>query len=319
MESQFYQINLLKILFKWKWHLLAITIIAVVFAVVFSGPSFITPKFKSNAVVYPANIAPYADENETEQMLQIFNSLDITDNVIKDLSLGKHYQLDESDPKYLSTLYYIYNSNLSISKTPNGAISIEVFDADPNIAMEIVNKNLYFYNQKVKELHTEKFGEVVELYERAMNKRKVYMDSLQERLTFLGTEYSLLDYESQSQEVARGTLKTIDGNGAAYVKDSEVKKLKKNLEDKGGELLMITSLIAAEAGQYADLQREYERALINYDREFTYYNILTKPFAADSKSTPVRFIIVLITALATFFTAYFIILLVENLKGVSNK
>ena len=83
MESQFYQINLLQLLLKWKFHLGVIVLIAAVLAAIFSGSAFITPKFKSFAVVYPANIAPYSDENETEQMLQVFQSNDIADSISK--------------------------------------------------------------------------------------------------------------------------------------------------------------------------------------------------------------------------------------------
>ena len=34
---------------------------------------FITPLYKSEAVAYPANVTPYSDESETEQMLQIIS------------------------------------------------------------------------------------------------------------------------------------------------------------------------------------------------------------------------------------------------------
>lgn len=315
MESQFYQINLLKLLLKWKWHLLVITMIAVIAAVIFSGPSFITPKFKSYAVVYPANIYPYSDENETEQMLQIFQSKDIMDNVIQKYNLGNHYDIDSLGKNYWSTLYNTYSSNVKITKTPNDAVNIEVMDTDPQMACDMVNGILDYYNVKVKQLHAEKFEEVVLLYERALLKRQQYMDSLKNELTILNKEYNLLDYASQSHEVAEGVLKTIDGGGALHVNNNEVNKLKKNLEEKGSELILLTSLISSEAGKYADLMQDYERAKINYDRDFTYINLLSAPYAADTKSYPVRSIILIITALAAFFASFIVILLIENYKG----
>ena len=53
-----------------KWQGFIFWLLSAILAGVFSGPTFITPKFESHAIVYPANIEPYSDESETEQMLQ---------------------------------------------------------------------------------------------------------------------------------------------------------------------------------------------------------------------------------------------------------
>ena len=99
MENFKNNINILKLIFKWKIHFIIIVLLSIICAVIFSGSIFITPLFKSNAVVYPANIASYSDESETEQMLQIFQSRDIKDSVIKKFDLAKHYKID-SNYKY---------------------------------------------------------------------------------------------------------------------------------------------------------------------------------------------------------------------------
>ena len=62
MENYFNNTNLINLLIKYRLHLVIILIAAVVLGVVFSSPLFITPKFKSYAIVYPANISPYSEE-----------------------------------------------------------------------------------------------------------------------------------------------------------------------------------------------------------------------------------------------------------------
>ncbi len=319
MESQFYQINLLQQLLKWKYHLGVIVLVAALLAVIFSGPAFITPKFESRAVVYPSNIAPYSDENETEQMLQIFQSNDITDSIIEQYNLAEHYGIDKSYKYYYTTMLWEYSQNVKISKTPNEAVSIEVLDKDPQVACNMVESMIELYNNKVRRLHEDKFGEVVAMYERALKKKEDYLDSLNARLTFLSKEYGLMDYESQSEQVTKGFLKTIDGSGAGHVNDKEVNKLKENLADKGGEMLVLQNLIENEADQYAILKANYEQAYMDYDRRFTYTNVLTKPFPADKKAYPIRWLIVVISALASFFIAFVVILILENYKGMTRK
>jgi len=87
----------------------------------------------------------------------------------------------------------------------------------------------------------------------------------------------------------------------------------------GGEFIILQNLLAHEAAKFTDLRRDAERAYMDYDRQFTYTNIVTKPYPADKKSYPVRWLIVLISSMAAFFIAFIIILVVENYKGMSKK
>jgi len=168
-------------------------------------------------------------------------------------------------------------------------------------------------------LHEEKFREVVQMYKRALDKKKLYIDSLNTRLTFLGTEYGLMDYEAQSEQVTKGHLKTIDGTGGAYVRDNEVNKLKENIENKGGEMLILQNLIEKEAEKFTDMKDEYEKAYMDFDRKFTYSSLITQPFPADKKAYPIRWLIVAISALSAFFLSFIVIVIIENYKGMAVK
>jgi uncharacterized protein involved in exopolysaccharide biosynthesis len=132
----------------------------------------------------------------------------------------------------------------------------------------------------------------------------------------LSTEYGLLDYGIQSREVTRGFLKTIDGTGSNNVNTKEILKLKENIEKMGGELIVLKRQIDGEASKYIELKKEYELAKMDIDRNFTYTNVITKPFVADKKAYPVRWLIVVVSALAAFFLTFLVILIIENRKGL---
>ena len=74
MDNNFNNLSLVQLIFKWKWHILIITVVAALCGAIFSGSAFITPLYKSEAIAYPANTSPYSEEDRTEQMLQIINS-----------------------------------------------------------------------------------------------------------------------------------------------------------------------------------------------------------------------------------------------------
>lgn len=313
MEKYFDNRNIIQLIVKWKYHLAVITIIAALLAVVFSSPWVITPLFKSVAVVYPHNINSYSEESETEQMLQLIQSRDIKDSVIKKFDLARHYEIDSTYKYFYTTLLWEFDQRVSISKTMYESVEIEVMDKDPQMAANIVQAIIDFYNKKVRKIHNEKWLEVVKIYGTQLTSKKQYMDSLRVIMRDLGKNYGLYEYESQSEEITKGLLKTV--MGSAQVNTREVENLNESMKEKGGELVTVVELLRNEARTYADVKLEYEQASRFYTDKMTYINVVTPPFPSDKKSYPIRWLIVVVTVIATFFLALIIILVIENYKS----
>ncbi len=314
MDNFFNNFNLLNLFIKWKWHLLIIVVIAVVLSAIFSGPFFITPKFKSYAVLYPSNVFPYSDESETEQMLQLIQGRDIQDSLIRMFNLADHYEIDSTYKYFYSSILWEYGNNVSIRKTEFESIRIEVLDSDPYIARNMINEMIRLYNLKVRALHKSKFYEVMINYKGILDEKRFVLDSIQKRIYVLATEYGLLDYKSQSEEVTKGFLRTVDGSNASRINTPEVLKLKDNIENKGAELLVLTELARSESDGYSEFKLDYDEALLSYNREFTHCTVVTKPYVADKKSYPVRWMIVLFSAFAVFLFALIIVAIIENTR-----
>ena len=314
MDNFFNNNSLLNLLLKWKYHLLVILIIAGVMAVVFSSPFFITPKFKSTGVIYPSNVSPYSEESETEQMYQILQSQDIKDSVIGKFDLARHYEIDQDYKYYRTIINYEYSQSVKINKTPYDAISIDVLDKDPQLAADMVNAIIYFYNKKVRAMHNDKYLEVISMYEELLKKKKESIDSLQNELYKLSVEQGLLSYEQTSEQIMVGYLQTIMGGNKSNINMDEVRRLKENMEKHGGELILLVESIKNEARTYADFKVEYEDALRFYTDKLTYANVVSNPFPADKKAYPIRWLIVSLTLILTFFFTIVVILVFENLR-----
>lgn len=305
--------NLLQLLVKWRKHLLVLAIIAAVLAAIVSSPFIIKPRFKSTAKLYPSNIWPYSDESESEQMLQLLNSTNIRDSLITKFSLGEHYGLEKQDEHYQSTLFYMYSRYVKIRKTEFEAVEIEVMDTDPLVASEMVSELIRLYNDMVNSLHSQKFREVMNNYEDVLAKKEAHIDSLRKRLYTLNSEYGLLDYEGQSREITEGYLGTLDGSGSKLDRQA-VLEMKKNMEARGAELLMLQEMIRAEADGYAEFKLDYDQAMLDVNRQYTHATVVSPPYPADKKAYPVRWLIVVMTTLAALFLAVLIIALMENRK-----
>ncbi|MBM3405200.1 MAG: hypothetical protein FJY10_09980 [Bacteroidetes bacterium] len=319
MNDFFNSSNLIRLLLKWKFHLLIISVVVILLGVLFSSPWFISPLYKSTAVLYPANVSPYSEESETEQMLQLIQSKDIKDSVIRRFDLAKHYKVDSGYKYFETIMLYEWSKRVKINKTPYESIMLEVLDRDPDTACKIAESIIHYYDIKVRILHREKFYEVVMNFRSQVIRKSRDLDSLAGRIHELGTKYGVLDFQSQTREVMEGYLRTIDGSNAQRINTPAVMELKKNLEDKGGEMLMLQELLTSESEAFSTFKLDYDRALIAYQRHFTYSNVVTKPFPADKKSYPVRWIIVLGSLIASLFVAIIVIGFIENSRRIIHK
>jgi hypothetical protein len=320
MDKLFTNTNLLKMLFKWKIHLAVILLISILVAVVLSSPIVITPKFKSYAVIYPANILSYSEESETEQMLQFLQSRDIRDHLIAKYDLAQRYKIDSSYKYFQSTIIYEYSKNVKISKTPYESVLIEVFDSDPQVACDMVNDIIYFFNEKMLQTHREKFGEVVDFLQQRLDSKRAEIDSILIVHDDLRINCGIIDFPNQSREVVRGFLRTVDGNNAAAnINTKEVLELKKNLELYGGEWIFYNDRLYNLVDEYSKIKIDLDEANMDFNKEITYANIVSAPFPADKKAYPVRWIIVTISAIGALLLFVVIVMVLENYESLKKK
>ncbi len=311
MDNYFSNTSFVNLMLKWRKHLAVITIIGAVAGIIFSGSTFITPLYKSEAIAYPANINSYSDESQTEQMLQILQSQDIVDSMIQKFNLAAHYKIDPAYRYYQTALLTEYHQNVKISKTPYEAISVAVKDKDSQQAAEMAMEILRLYDRKIASLHKGKSLEVIHMYELQLATKKRLIDSLQSRLYVLGNEYGLIDYTAQSQEIMKGYLRTVYGNNGANINTKGVMELKANIEKHGGELLTLLEMIQQEARTFVETKTELEQAQRFYNANLTYSNIISKPFPSDKKAYPVRWIVVSFSAIGAFLLALLAIFVID--------
>ncbi len=299
---------------KWKVHFALVSVIAIACAVVFSSAWFITPKYKSFAIVYPANIKPYSTESETEQMLQLYRSADVRNSVIQKLHLSEHYAIDTTEKLGLDKLFSTYETNVGINRTQFESIEIAVLDADPKMASDMVEEIINSMNLKARRLQRDKTREVEILTRGELNLKKYKLDSVNNLLYALRTKYHIFNYQMQAKEVIKGYLRGLNSGGRNL---KEVEVMMQNLEEKGGEYYEANKALDVLSESYNKTQLDYINVQRDLSKELTYANVITKPCPSYKKAYPTRWLIVLISVVSANLFLFLTIVLIDRKKKQS--
>ncbi len=314
MNDFFDNQRVLNLIWKRKFHFFIIGFIAVALSAIFSGPKFITQKFKSSTRIYPINLAVLSNESETEQMLEIVNSRDIKLKMFDAFELDKVYKISRNDPHYLTYMLDLYNTNVKTSKTEFETVEIEVLDQDPQRASDMCDSIIHFYDKKVEELMKIKNLEMVEISKKWLKHKYTELDSLMLKLDTLKNEYGILDFETQTPEITRGYMNALATGRGSSNDTKKIQELYFNFSEKGTEAEWLESRLYFTQNVIDSLTAEYEYYLSEYEKDITYCHVVEYPVPADKKSYPVRWLIVALTTLSALFFSLLIFMILDYRK-----
>lgn len=308
--------NLLHIALKNKKTLIIVGFTAAVLSVVFSSATFIKPKFKSQAIVYPSNLGEYSEESPIEQMMQWFESRNLKERVIKENNLAEHYEIDVVNDKLGEYYLFLeYDENVKVSETKYESAQITVTDSDPEKAFKMVNSVIKNFNEVVRNEHKKRALEDLLTVETQFNKVKHDLDSVSTELKKIRTDFNIISYGVQSEEVMKGYLRTFDGAAKTSSNTEEILRLKKNLEEKGGDFITLDQRVYHLLEAYKKWEIEYVNATKIYNRIMTYTNLVSEPTISHKKVYPIRWLIVALSTFGAVFFAFVVILFQRRIKN----
>ncbi len=325
--------NVFLFIIRWWKHLFVICFLAALAAAIFSAPRFITPKFQSSVTMFPASTGSlsrsvlagsagarqdflqYGEVEEAERLLQVLESGNIRDRVVRRFNLLEHYDIPE-DAKYKQTsLAQQYSSNISFRRTQYGAVEINVRDKDPAMAANIANELAALVDTVQNELRLER-AELAYLvaktqYETLLDQARQAEDSLR----FIMSQ-GVFDLEGQSSMLTRQLAMDISSRNTEGVQKLEERLA--TLGEYGGAFLYNQAYLQNITEHLIMIQRRYHEAKSDLENFLPFKFIIDTAFEAERKVYPVRWIIVFLSTFAAGFMGIMIIMVYENLqtKGI---
>jgi capsular polysaccharide biosynthesis protein len=292
MENFFDNQRIIQSIWRWKFHLITITIVAAIVGIVVSSPLFITPKYKSTARIYPVNLASYSDESETEQMMEFITGNDIKFRVMEAFDLASVYKVSTNDPMFNTYMLFEFDKNVAFKKSKFETVEVRVLDTDPQRASDMADSIIVFFNEKIMRLHGEKYMEVYNIAVRDIGLKYKTIDSIQNRLNEIRRTHGLLDYPLQVEAATTGLMEASARNG----NPKPAKEMIDKLVEKGGEFDWLQRRLAAHENVIDSLVMIRDFSYSHATKAITYAIVVDQPFPAEKKSYPVRWLILFFIA-----------------------
>jgi capsule polysaccharide export protein KpsE/RkpR len=303
-------VNLIR--FAWRyWYIFLVVVLASgLLAAVFSGPKFISPKYDSEAVIYPANLGVYSGETRLEQMQQYLESNAIRDTIIQKFDLYEEYELDPEYHEAKSLMLYFYSEHIGFEETRFESIRIKARSTDPVKARDIVAEIIDQLNHTIRETERAKYAENIEMFEEVTVNLKAQIDSLENEIAEISTKYNIIDLSSQSERVTEGYLQFLlqGKKGEGF---EETKNIYINLEKYGKTLDRMHLELEELTEAYAEMLTELNEARRNYNKQITYSNVLVSPEVSDKKAYPIRWLIVVSAMVAASMFTFIVLTFVK--------
>jgi hypothetical protein len=318
MENNFRTSNLPALIWKWRIHLLVIIFVSGTGAFIFSGPQFIRPLYKAEAILYPSNLIPYSTESPTEQMLQLLQSSDIRDSVINRFNLLKHYDINPAAVKFPRTLLYsMYSDNVKFSQTEYESVRIEVWDTDAEISAKMVSEIINLFNMKARSLQRSKSRELVIIGQKLLDSKANEIDSLSGMLKEISDKYNIVDYQAQVSALMRAYYRAVADKKAPSALQ-EMREVMTNLREQGERYNALREMIDRANIHYNELKIEFESSKKDVEKELTYSNTVAYPLPEEKKSYPSRMLIVIVAVCSCFVLALMLMAATDNIEQIKS-
>lgn len=327
-DQQFNSFSLVQ--FMWQKRKTLILVCLVVAVVSLIASFLVTPKFKSTAIVYAPrtnsvakillneesynerlDMKAYADDEETEQMMEILNSREIKDILIDKFDLYNHYGLGEGVSYRQTKMYKYLKGNIEVKRTQYGAIAVSVIDKDPQVAADMANEILVLLDSVKNRIDHERTIAAYNLLKRQLEIVDAEVQRIDDSVQVL-MQNGVFDFKSQSERVMQQYATAVAQGNTAGMKrlEDELKKM----ATWGPRSLTLYEEQAYFREYQSIVKIKMMNAIVDMDTEIPVKFVIERAIPADKKTYPKKSLIVLLSTVSAFILAVLVLLTIDKIR-----
>lgn len=331
-EAYFDSTSLLEFFWRWRKPLILIGFAAVLVSSAIA--LIIKEKYKSTVIMFPVqsnsiskalltedvtgkqDILQFGEEEQAEQMLQILNSDEIRNKICKKYDLMKHYEIDPTDRFKNTRLFETYNENITFKRTEFMSVRVDVMDIDPQLAADIANDIAALLDSTKRRMQRDRALQALSIVEQQYFAKRAEVDRMTDSMRVLNQK-GVYDYESQSEVTSSEYAKALaSGNQRGIQLLEEQLKI---LAEYGSAYIAIRENLYIQREQLNLLKKKYEEAKVDADAVLSYKFIVNPAYAAERKSYPIRWLIVVVSTTASMVFGILFLILFDNFRTLRKR
>ena len=313
MNNSFNIIEFLKLIWRWRKPVLIVIGVGIVGSIIVTDPHIMPPYYESISIIYPLNPNLTQSSNlfglnaqgyfgtsaDIDRILSIAGSVPLKMYIVHKFNLFKHYEIDSAKERYPTdaVLRELHN-NYTFKKNDRGAIEISVLDQNRLMASDMANAIVEKIDQTNQELLNDNKKKILSIYAVKLNEKHDQVQKLSDSIFALKKNYNLFS----TIENLPAQVKSLNSPQAMDMV-AATEKVKVLEEQKKGALRELNNNTV-----------EYEQYSATITSNVPTVYILEKAFPAERKTKPVRWLIVVGTAVVAFILSALAILLIERFK-----
>lgn len=258
------------------------------------------------------DILSYGETEDAERLLQLLNSNLVRGKIIKSHNLAEHYDIDVNKSGGKTLLQKEYNSNVSASLTRYGSIQVAVMDKDPQLAKEIANHLVQLTDSLANKLRNERAQLAFELAQQSYEKAVKEIQTAEDKLGELHSQ-GIYNFEAQVEglTIQYGTAIANNNLKGARTIQNDLDRISK-LANEYNEL---ANFLEPAYEQLAILKKRFDLLKVDAETHLPSSLVVDMAEAADKKSYPVRWLIVVVSVFSSLAFTLIALLVLDSIKS----
>jgi len=310
-------LNLFQYLYDKRKQFIIVTILAIVLAVI---TVFLTPKkYASTGIVYavPSNSYDrtidnpgFGDEDDADQLVQLFKSNSVKEKLNKQFDLVSYYELDTNDLKWRYLLYKNMDGDISFNRTRYASVEISAETKSPELSANMVNYIIDLIDSERKTVYSTNVDNIVAHYQSEYNLKNTEVGKV------LDTLYSIAGNGSGSNNrLFANRNKFMDErqrNAHVLPADEAIKRIKGSNQTMEVELLINQYYFLQ--GRLNFIKEKLDRAELKQKMPVNSVYTVSKAQANYKKTSPKLSLYLIGFILGGLFLTVFLGLFLEEFK-----
>lgn len=205
-------VDLVKILWQWKWRIFSLVLLATFLSVVIS--LMLPNYYKSSAIFYAASqdlakpqpigdsdriVNYYGNDNDIDRLLTVAHSHQLKTYLIDSFDLYSHYNIEKESKNAQHKLRLKLQKLLTVEKTKFGAIALSIEDVDPEKAHQMAVASSNFIDHAASSQWKSSQEKLLETYTRKIEESDAKIMIVNDSLREMKHSYKIYDLSNQSE------------------------------------------------------------------------------------------------------------------------